>query len=302
MITQITQLSLKKREKTRDDQEEQYVSKAPRPADDDATGKCPKCGALNDPNALFCENCGNALRKCVCPSCYSPVEPGTDFCEACHSYMSKDLCSFCGAPLADTDTFCPTCSCNREGEVCPICKAPSIFPFCQSCGSPITDQAREQARVSWDVPFIHQVQDLENELENLWLRMPVNNESQRSRRERNLLIRSKVMSLLEKDGEILYEKLRESEPLINEAQLEDLKEQKRRQLQLLLDQMAIPEQPTPAQARLLCMASRPKVSRLAWRCNFKNVLHTSPLGCACPQKGGKWVVLTSDNVKIQNDK
>ena len=44
-------------------------------------------------------------------------------------------------------------------------------------------------------------------------------------------------------------------------------------------------------ARNYAMAHRPVGSSLGWKCNFKHAIHTGPFGCACPQMGGKWVVL-----------
>lgn len=267
------------------------------------TGICPKCGAQNDPNALFCENCGASLRVNECPNCGTALEPGVDYCEACNTYIGTDMCSFCSAPLLDSDTFCPECGASRDGIECPVCHAHSMFSFCKSCGTPLTEKAREMQQQAWDVPFLNQVRELEKEMEHLWLKAPVNNEIQRQRRQANYDIRNHVLALLEGDGEVLYERISEPEPLMNEAELEDLKEQKRRQLQELLNKMAMSEQPSPAQARLVAMACKPGVSRMAWQCNYKNALHTSPLGCACPQKGGKWIVLGSnDKAQIQNDK
>jgi hypothetical protein len=51
------------------------------------------------------------------------------------------------------------------------------------------------------------------------------------------------------------------------------------------------------------MACRPQGVRLAWECNFKHALHSSPCGCAKPQLGGKWIILGKDIKKeIKDDK
>lgn len=267
-----------------------------------SSGICPKCGTRNDSDALFCSNCGGKIRENVCPYCNNPIEPGTDFCEVCHRYVCEDHCSFCSSPLSQSDSVCPECGAPRSGIECPVCRTISNFAFCPSCGNALTDKARQQQKESWDVPFLNEVRGLESELERLMLKAPVRNDAQRKHREANVDIRNTVLALLENDGEALYERVRESEPFLNEDQLKDIIEQKRRQLQELLDRMAMPEQPTPAQARLIGMACKPTVSRLAWRCNYKDALHSSPLGCACPQKGGKWIVLGNDGKeKVQND-
>lgn len=266
-------------------------------------GECPKCGAMNDPEAMFCENCGAALRESVCPHCGMPIDPSCDFCESCKTYLADDRCSFCSAPLTEQDTFCPECGSPRDGIECPVCHTKNKFAFCSLCGTPLTDSAFAAKEKIWKVPFLHQLRDLEQEIEEMWLTVPASNPKQRRLREKNQDLRNRVLQLLEEDGEVIYEKKREPKPVYDEAELLDLIEQKKIELQRLLDKMEMPEQESPAQARIMCMACKPSVSRLGWKCNYKNALHTSPLGCACPQKGGKWIVLGNDMTdKVQDDK
>lgn len=264
-------------------------------------GQCPQCGASNDPEAMFCENCGALLRESVCPHCGAPVDPATDLCEACGKYISQDRCSFCSAALTDQDTFCPECGAPRDGIQCPVCHTKSMFAFCPACGTALTDSARAELEKAREIPFLNKMQDLENEIEKLWMTVPAANAKEKRDREKNLDIRSRVLKLLENDGEKLYEQVRESRPIVDEAELEDTIEQKRQELQRLLDKMEMPAQESPAQARIFSMARRPGVSKLGWKCNYKQALHSSPLGCACPQQGGKWIVLNSENMGALKD-
>ncbi len=48
---------------------------------------CKKCGCVNDADAEFCENCGNALTQ-VCDHCNAPVKPGASFCKKCGTPVS----------------------------------------------------------------------------------------------------------------------------------------------------------------------------------------------------------------------
>ena len=51
------------------------------------------------------------------------------------------------------------------------------------------------------------------------------------------------------------------------------------------------------------MATKPAGIRLAWICNYKNAMHSSPCGCAKPHLGGKWIILDKNNIgKIKDDK
>ena len=48
-----------------------------------AAGKaCPYCGAINDPEAMFCAQCGQPISKTTCPHCSAEIDPDADFCEA----------------------------------------------------------------------------------------------------------------------------------------------------------------------------------------------------------------------------
>ena len=71
----------------------------------------------------------------------------------------------------------------------------------------------------------------------------------------------------------------------------------------LFEKMATPHQPSPAKARNYAMAQKPAGIRMAWLCNYKHAMHSSPWGCAKPQLGGKWVVLgknSSAEIKADN--
>lgn len=260
-------------------------------------GKCPQCGSMNDPAALFCENCGAALRECTCPNCGEVIDPECDYCESCHTYISEDKCSFCSSPISESDTCCPECGMPCDGVECPVCHSQGHFGFCKVCGTPLTDSARLELKKAWeDIPFLNQIKELESQLEELWMTAPVSNAQQRLRREMNEQLRSRVLKLLQQDGEELYVNEKHVEkPILDDSQLRDMVAAKRKALQELLDKMQMPLQEVPATARIVAMARKPQVSKLAWQCNYKHALHTSPLGCACPQKGGRWIVLDKSN-------
>lgn len=271
---------------------------------DQADGcKCPNCGTVNDPGAMFCENCGFALRQTLCPHCGAVLEPGTDFCEACGNYVSDDRCSFCSAALTKEDAFCPECGAPREGLECPVCHSLTKFAFCSVCGSAVTDSAQEELQKAWDIPYANKIKTLSDDLEKLWMTKPVQSQREREMREKNNELRNRVLNLLRNDGELSYPEVRVQKPIMEKGKLEDEIFEKMQELQKLLDQMEMPQMETPAQARIISMARKPGVSRLGWRCNYKNALHSSPLGCSCPQMGGKWIVLTSENQgSVQDDK
>jgi hypothetical protein len=78
---------------------------------------------------------------------------------------------------------------------------------------------------------------------------------------------------------------------VTREELNENKQRKLDQLAELLDRMSIPPSPSPAKGRNYAMAQKPAGVRLAWVCNWKHAMHSSPCGCAKPQMGGKWVIL-----------
>jgi hypothetical protein len=79
------------------------------------------------------------------------------------------------------------------------------------------------------------------------------------------------------------------------------KQERLDQLAAILEKMAQAPQPKPAQVRNYAMACKPQGVRLAWECNFKHALHSSPCGCAKPQMGGKWIILGKNTRKEIKD-
>ena len=87
-----------------------FNSAAPAPAA--APLKCAKCGAVLQPNAKFCPECGEkvappvAENMIVCPECGNTVAKGK-FCPECgHKFITN--CPKCGAEVTG-GKFCPEC-------------------------------------------------------------------------------------------------------------------------------------------------------------------------------------------------
>ena len=86
-------------------------------------------------------------------------------------------------------------------------------------------------------------------------------------------------------------------------ELEEQKAVKVKMLSAILDKLAVPPSASPVKARNFAMACKPVGVRLAWVCNFKHAMHSSPCGCAKPHLGGKWVVLgKNSSAEIKDDK
>ena len=264
--------------------------------------KCPNCGTMNEPEAVYCASCGYAIGKTACPNCGAELDPDADFCESCRRYIRQDVCSFCGASLSGNDAFCPECGSPRGGIICPVCHTLNDFSFCKQCGTPLTEEARQLMVQIHELPEFKELQQLATDLQQLEQSIPYSSERDILKDQRNIKLRERVLSLLAQDRGV-------SNPVIPDAEnkrlsKEDYDAKKKERLEkiaALLDKMVQVPQPKPAQVRNYAMACRPYGVRLAWECNYKHALHSSPCGCAKPQLGGKWIILGKDVKKVIKD-
>ena len=257
-----------------------------------AGGKiCPFCGAVNEPEAMFCAQCGHPISKSSCPFCGEEVDPDGDFCEACHRYIRKDICSYCGAKLKGNEAYCPECGSPRGGLVCPTCHTMNDFAFCKKCGTALTAEAKEMLKELQKNPDYKELLDIVQEYSNLESSLPYNSERDIVKEQANIKVRERLLTLLAKDAGIEYPSIPKVETKrMTKEELEEKKADKIKKLSAILDKLAVPPTSSPVQARNYAMASKPMGVRLAWVCNFKHALHSSPCGCAKPHLGGKWVV------------
>lgn len=265
---------------------------------------CPNCGTLNDADSQYCLSCGSPLHGITCPNCGSEIDEDSDFCEICHHYIRRDVCSFCGANIGDSDGYCPECGSPRGGIVCPTCHTLNDFSYCKQCGQPLTEEARQLLMKVREMPEYKELSALAQEYSEMTMELPYETDRDRRRDEVSRQLRERVLKLLAEDlGEENPDIPAPRRQRVSRAELETRKKRKMEQLTELLNRMAIPQNPSPAKVRNYAMAQKPMGVRLAWQCNYKQALHSSPCGCAKPQLGGKWVMLGHNtNQEIKDDK
>lgn len=141
------------------------------------------------------------------------------------------------------------------------------------------------------------------------MELPEGSERERQIAEDCDRLRERVLQLLAQDagetdaGSVLASVPPVEHPRKSKAELDAEKNMTLQLLGQLLDQMAISPQPHPVQVRNYAMAQKPAGVRLAWQCNYKHAMHSSPCGCAKPQLGGKWIILGRGGKKeIKDDK
>ena len=265
---------------------------------------CPKCGTINEPDADYCALCGAFLHTGVCPNCGSEIDPDADFCEACHHYIRTDVCSFCGASFSEMDAYCPECGQPRGGIVCPACHTLNDFSFCKQCGRPLTEQAREMLAQVRQMPEYKALVALAQEYDELQMQLPYETEADKERDEELQDLRRRVLTLLAEDvNQVADVKPTPKRKRVTKEELQESKNRKLDQIAELLSRLEIPADTSPARVRNYAMAQKPSGVRLAWVCNYKQALHSSPCGCAKPQMGGKWVILGHNSKQeIKDDK
>ena len=258
------------------------------------------------PAVSWCDECKSEYATVqhgrTCPNCGSELDADSDFCEICRHYIRHDVCSFCGAKLSDSDGYCPECGSPHGGIVCPTCHTLNDFSFCKQCGQPLTEEARQLLVKVRESPEYRELAALAQEFNDLQMELPCETERDKLRDEASRMLRERVLKLLAED-------MGNSSPVIpapprqrmSKEELEEKKKRKMEQLTELLDRMAIPQSPSPVKARNYAMAQKPIGVRLAWQCNYKHALHSSPCGCAKPQLGGKWVILGKNTKKEIKD-
>ena len=263
---------------------------------------CPYCGAINEPDAIFCGTCGNAIGNATCPNCGAEIDAEADFCETCRHYIRKDICSFCGANLNGSEAYCPECGSPRGGIVCPVCHTLNDFSFCKQCGTALTEEARQLREKVLAMPEYQQMQKLADEIQKLEMQIPYTTEADKERDRKSQELRQRVLMLLAQDrGLDRVDANLADHKVMSREEYDKKKHERMDMLSRLLDQMAQTPQPKPAQVRNYAMACKPQGVRLAWECNFKHALHSSPCGCAKPQLGGKWIILGKGTKKEIKD-
>lgn len=266
--------------------------------------KCPHCGATNDAESLYCASCGQVLHRQVCPNCGAELDGDADFCESCHHYISTNTCSFCGAHLSEQDAFCPECGSPRGGIVCPTCHTLNEFSFCKQCGRALTEEAAQLVRELQMQPEYQELAVAAKELDELQMQLPFESEEDVKTARKCDELRQRVLRLLAQDAGVVNVVI----PPVGEQRMSKeehaaRKEEVMERISNLLERLPVSANPKPAQVRNFAMAQKPQGLRLAWLCNYKHAMHSSPCGCAKPQLGGKWVVLGhGSKQEIKDDK
>ena len=205
---------------------------------------CPFCGAVNEPEAWFCAQCGQPINKTTCPHCGAEIDPDADFCEVCHHYIKKDVCSFCGAHLSGNEAYCPECGSPRGGLVCPTCHSLNDFAFCKKCGTALTEEAKKMVKQLQRNPDYQELMEIVQDFSKLENALPYNSERDIVREQMNNKLRERVLTLLAKDAGVENPVIPRAESRrMTKEELEEQKAVKIKMLSAILDKLAVPAGP-----------------------------------------------------------
>lgn len=236
--------------------------------------KCPFCGAINDPEAMFCAQCGQPISKSSCPFCGSEIDPDADFCEACHHYIRKDICSYCGAHLSGNEAYCPECGSPRGGLVCPTCHTMNDFAFCKQCGTALTAEAKELVKELQKNPDYMELMDVVQEYSRLESSLPYNSERDVVREQMNMKLRERMLTLLAKDAGVENPVIpKVSTKRMTKEELEEQKAEKIKKLSAILDKLAVPQRHHPS--RLVIMPWQVNRWVCAWHGSATSNMHST---------------------------
>lgn len=111
------------------------------------SGTCPKCQSKLEQHAVFCGQCGTAVRS-ICVACGSSSPIGSNYC----LYCGKDFieyaaaCAKCGARVLRSMAFCTQCG-SIQRPNCLGCGTPVMpdWKYCAGCGR-LLDSSRADPR------------------------------------------------------------------------------------------------------------------------------------------------------------
>ena len=188
--------------------------------------------------------------------------------------------------------------------VCPTCHTLNEFAFCKKCGTALTEEARRMMKEMQKSPDYQELLEIVQDYSRLENTLPYNSERDVVREQMNTKLRERVLTLLAKDEGVENPVIPKAESKrMTKEELEEQKKIKIKMLSSILDKLAVSPMTSPVKARNYAMASKPVGVRLAWVCNYKHAMHSSPCGCAKPHMGGKWVVLGKNSTEeIKDDK
>lgn len=294
-------------DRAKDEQQKRQLDEQGSEAED--TLSCAACGALNEPEARYCCECGTSIHSAgQCPRCGASILPGGDICEVCGEWLLPDKCKFCYAPIEEEAKFCAECGNPVDGIQCPKCSKLSYFDFCKHCGIPLTAQSQEMIRELQDAEeFKALLQNIQTISQPA---TPVPDEADLQELMRMKQYEKKFKKIEKSQAPQQTFRLGNVEETIELAKKTKESEQKTASpsdLTASLQKLQQKTFKTNQEARRFFGALKvllPTMVKvpvpIGWRCNAFNCFHPDgPQGCADPGPGGEWIFEERSEIKIK---
>lgn len=130
-----------------------------------AAGKCSACGTGLDDDAVFCPQCGVAVRT-VCTACGHSTPIGSKFCAHCGRGVVEFAvaCPKCASRVLKWMSFCPECGSILQ----PVCAGCGVqlapdWRYCASCGRLLGADRLDPRTAGAAVRKFEQARDAEQE-------------------------------------------------------------------------------------------------------------------------------------------
>lgn len=260
--------------------------------------ECPECGAENELEAKFCEECGyDLLGARRCPRCGATISENADICEACGEWLLEGQCKFCYAPLEEDAKFCAECGNPVDGVECPQCHNISYFDFCKYCNIPLTEQAIQTIENLRDSKELRELIDALQHQQRPTGTSPEQIELQKMKEyvqkfEQPRIKRNRFTLLSKEETDRL------------DTRIQQIQQEKRSQHEKgkgitpdVLRRMQQKKFANNQEARRFCGALKVLLPAIikkkvpaGWVCNICHVFHPDgPQGCAVAYGGGRWI-------------
>lgn len=276
---------------------------------------------IRTPDIPRVSHVGKLLSGGECPNCGATYSSTAQICPECGMGLGGNKCTFCGNTLSEGDMFCKSCGGSREGVECPDCGTINYRNFCRNCNRPLTKRGETAMLKFQSHPNYKEASKINDNLDKLadYIDGKIHSSDPAivaltAQVKENFSLDSKADEELPKLSErpqinknsniskkkplLRFDSVSNAERPMTIEEAMKLYEQKKKEMDDLLDSIMPDSESTPEEQRDFYSARLTVVTRqykkmvkkpVAWICNFCGYRHNKPQECAEPWHGGTWV-------------
>lgn len=240
-----------------------------------AGGKCEYCGATYSATSQICPECGMGI--------------------------SRGDCTFCGRSMPPGEAECPHCGNPSDGIECHECGTINFRNFCRKCGAALNSRAQNAIARYRETPEYQKAEAIAQELEQLDKFI----KEKSSGRSFSEALHAPVQAAVPKVKYFPEARKKINFNVLTLDEAEQMYEEKRTEMEAVLDSIVPPPDMTPEEQRDFCTARKivvtyttviNKTINKGWICNYCGCRHNNPSECAEPWHGGTWITVNVSEV------